>query len=280
MKIAITGAGGFVGSALANAARARGDDVIAVPRGGTHFEGADAVVHLAGAPIAVRWTAARKKEIRDSRVLGTQRLAEAIATSIVKPRVFVCASAIGFYGDRGDEVLTETSGTGSDFLAGVVRDWEAAAAGATGARVVQLRFGIVLSPDGGALAKMLLPFRMGAGGRLGAGTQWMSWIGLHDLVRVILFAIDNASLVGAYNATSPNPVTNADFSATLGTVLHRPAIVPVPEFSLKLMFGEMAEGAMLASQRVLPARLHAAGFQFEDAELADAIRHELDLAQI
>ena len=280
MKIAITGAGGFVGSALANAARARGDDVIAVPRGGTHFGGADAVVHLAGAPIAVRWTAARKKEIRDSRVLGTQRVAEAIATSIVKPRVFVCASAIGFYGNRGDEVLTETSGTGSDFLAGVVRDWEAAAAGATGARVVQLRFGIVLSPDGGALAKMLLPFRMGAGGRLGAGTQWMSWIGLHDLVRVILFAIDNASLVGAYNATSPNPVTNADFSATLGVVLHRPAIVPVPEFSLKLMFGEMAEGAMLASQRVLPARLHAAGFQFEDAELADALRHELDLAQI
>ncbi len=276
MRVAITGASGLVGSALARALRERGDEVIAMPRGGTEFAGAAAIVHLAGAPIAVRWTAARKKEIRDSRVLGTRRIVEAIARSAVKPKVLVCASAIGFYGDRGDEILKDDSSAGSDFLADVVRDWEAAARATVGVRAVQLRFGIVLSASGGALGKMLLPFKLGAGGQLGSGTQWMSWIGIHDLVRVVLLAIDTESMSGAYNATAPQPVTNAEFTATLGRVLHRPAIMPVPGFSLKLMFGEMAVSAMLASQRVLPARLEAAGFRFDQPELEGALRSEIE----
>jgi hypothetical protein len=189
--------------------------------------------------------------------------------------VFVCASAIGYYGDRGDERLTEASPPGSGFLATVVRDWEAAARAAPGMRTVQLRFGLVVSPRGGALAKMLPVFRAGAGGRLGSGRQWMSWIGLHDVVRVIRFAIESEGLSGPVNAVAPRPVTNAEFTATLGRVLRRPAVLPVPAVALRAFFGEMASLMLLASQRVAPVRLEEAGFDFHFPALEEALRHEL-----
>ena len=236
--------------------------MIPIARGESDLGGAEAVVHLSGSPIAVRWNAQRKREIRMSRVRSTQRIADAIDASKPAPRVFICASAIGIYGDRGSEPLTERSAPGDDYLAGVVREWEAAARSLR-IRSVQLRFGFVLSPDGGALAKMLPVFRMGLGGRLATGAQWMSWIGLHDLVRVIRFAIVSADMNGAVNAVAPMPVTNAEFTATLGRVLRRPAVFPAPEFALRTIFGEMASLTMLASQRVLPARLEQAGFSFD-----------------
>ena len=254
--------------------RLDGHGVIVVPRDQADIGGADAVVHLAGAPIAVRWTARRKREVLESRVQGTRRIVEAIARQERAPRVLVCASAIGFYGDRGNEELTEESGPGSDFLAQVVREWEDAARAAR-VRSVQLRFGIVLSPHGGALAKMLPAFRMWVGGRLGSGAQWMSWIGLHDLVHAIRFAIDSDELSGPVNTVAPQPVTNAEFTATLGRVLRRPAVMPVPAMALHALFGEMAGLTMLASQRVKPARLERAGFRFEYPALEGALRHEL-----
>lgn len=256
------------------ALRLDGHGVIAVPRDQADIGGADAIVHLAGAPIAVRWTARRKREMLESRVQGTRRIVEAIARQERAPRVLVCASAIGFYGDRGNEELTEESGPGSDFLAQVVREWEDAARAAR-VRSVQLRFGLVLSPHGGALAKMLPAFRLWVGGRLGSGAQWMSWIGLHDLVRAIRFAIDSNEMNGAVNAVAPQPVTNAEFTATLGRVLRRPAVMPVPAMALRALFGEMAGLTMLASQRVKPARLERAGFRFEYPALEGALRHEL-----
>jgi uncharacterized protein (TIGR01777 family) len=230
-------------------------------------------VHLSGSPITVRWNARRKREIRTSRVLSTQRIADAIDACKRPPRVFVCASAIGIYGDRGSDVLTEQSALGDDFLAGVVREWESAAR-ATRVRSVQLRFGVVLSPNGGALAKMLPAFRVGLGGPIATGRQWMSWIGLHDLVRVIRFAIASGDMNGAVNAVAPNPVTNAEFTQTLARVLRRPAFLPVPAFALRALFGEGA-GVMLASQRVTPARLEKSGFQFEQSSLELALRREL-----
>ena len=245
-----------------------------MPRDRPELGGADVVVHLAGAPIAVRWTARRKREILESRVAGTRRVVDAIAKLQPAPRVFVCASAIGFYGDRGSEELTEESRPGTDFLAGVVREWELAAQGAP-VRSVQLRFGIVLSPGGGALAKMLPAFRLGVGGRLGSGGQWMSWIALHDLVRVIRFVITSDGLHGPLNAVAPHPVTNAEFTATLGRVVRRPAVIPVPAFALRGLFGEMAGQTMLASQRVMPRRLEVAGFRFDYPTLAGALQHEL-----
>ena len=256
------------------ALRLDGHGVVAVPRDQADIGGADAIVHLAGAPIAVRWTARRKREMLESRVQGTRRIVEAIARQERAPRVLVCASAIGFYGDRGNEELTEESGPGSDFLAQVVREWEDAARAAR-VRSVQLRFGLVLSPHGGALAKMLPAFRLWVGGRLGSGAQWMSWIGLHDLVRAIRFAIDSNEMSGAVNAVAPQPVTNAEFTATLGRVLRRPAVMPVPAMALHALFGEMAGLTMLASQRVKPARLERAGFRFEYPALEGALRHEL-----
>lgn len=275
MKVAITGATGLVGSALVRALSARGDEPIVLPRDCTALPPADAVVHLAGAPIAVRWTAARKREMVESRVLGARRLAAAIASASPRPTVLVSASAIGAYGDRGDEVLTEDSTRGSDFLATLVRDWEAAADEARGVRVVQLRFGIVLSRRGGALAKMLPPFRLGVGGRLGAGAQWMSWIALDDLVRVIQFAITTSTLAGQVNAVAPNPVTNVEFSRTLAQALHRPAMFPVPAVALRAIFGEMARQTLLASQRVSPAKLERAGFRFDHPTLDSALRSAL-----
>jgi uncharacterized protein len=270
VRIAVTGASGFVGSALVRALQSAGDEVIAVPRGTAEIGDAEAIVNLAGAPIAVRWTARRKREILTSRVDTTRRIVDAIARRSSPLRVLVSASAIGFYGDRGDEQLSEESTAGADFLAGVVRDWEAAAAAAR-VRSVQLRFGIVLGAHGGALAKMLPPFRMGVGGRLGTGKQWMSWISLDDLVRVIRFAIDESSLNGPVNAVAPNPATNAEFTATLGRVLHRPAVLPVPAVALRAVFGEMAALTMLASQRVRPARLESAAFRFAHPDLEGAL---------
>jgi uncharacterized protein (TIGR01777 family) len=248
--------------------------VVAVKRERPDLGGAEAIVHLAGAPIVVRWTERRKREILESRVEGTRRIVEAIARQEPAPRVLVSASAIGFYGDRGNEELTEESAEGSDFLARVAGEWERAARAAR-VRSVQLRFGIVLSPHGGALAKMLPAFRVGMGGPLGSGAQWMSWITLHDLVRVIRFAIGSTELEGPVNAVAPQPVTNAEFAATLGRVLRRPAVVPVPAFALRALFGEMAGLTMLASQRVKPLRLERAGFRFEYPALEGALRHEL-----
>jgi uncharacterized protein (TIGR01777 family) len=271
VKIAVTGASGFVGGALVRALQSAGEEVIIVPRGTAEIGDAEAIVNLAGAPIAVRWTDRRKREILTSRVEGTRRIVDAIARRAAPPRVLVSASAIGFYGSRGDEQLSEESSAGTDFLAGVVRDWEAAASAAR-VRSVQLRFGIVLGAHGGALAKMLPPFRMGVGGRLGTGKQWMSWISLDDLVSVIRFAIDERALSGPVNAVAQNPVTNAEFTATLGRVLHRPAVLPVPAVALRAVFGEMAALTMLASQRVKPARLEGSGFRFTHPDLEGALR--------
>ena len=237
----------------------------------------DAVVHLAGANIAQRWTPEVKRRIRDSRVEGTQLLSGALAKLPTPPKVLVCASATGFYGNRGEEWLDERSAPGHGFLADTCQEWEAAAdaARATGIRVVHLRLGIVLTPNGGALAKMLPAFRLGIGGRLGDGRAYWSWIVLDDLIEAILHALVTESLKGPVNAVSPNPITNSVLTETLGHVLRRPAILPVPRFALELLFGEMAREAMLASFRVKPSRLLETGFQFRFPELEPALRHLL-----
>jgi hypothetical protein len=290
--IAISGASGLVGTAVARALQSGGQRVVRLvrrppgagevrwdPAGGTidaaGLEGVDGVVHLAGESIADgRWTSARKRRIRDSRVEGTRLLAGALGRLTRKPAVLVSASAIGIYGDRGDEELDEASATGQGFLADVGRAWEAATAdaAAAGIRVVLPRLGIVLAPDGGALAKMLPPFRLGLGGPLGPGTQWMSWITLEDTVRVLLAALEQPALSGPVNAVAPAPVTNAEFTRLLAAAVHRPAIFPVPALALEVLFGEMAREALLASQRVLPRKLTAAGFGFEDPVLGPALR--------
>jgi len=236
--------------------------------------GIDAFVHLAGANVGERWTPAHRREIRDSRVYGTALIAHTIAALTPRPRVLVCASAVGIYGDAGDTVLDESSPSGSDFLAEVGREWESAAdpARQAGVRTVHLRFGVVLSRWGGALARMLPVFRMGGGGRLGSGRQWMSWISMEDAVGAVQFALERETLVGAVNAVAPSPVTNAEFTETLARVVHRPALFPVPAFALNLMFGEMAQGTLLASQRVIPRKLLAAGYAFRHATLEPALR--------
>jgi hypothetical protein len=236
----------------------------------------DAVVHLAGEPIAQRWTAAAKQRIRESRVEATRRLVAQLAKLERAPRVLVAASAIGIYGSRGDEVLTEASAPGSDFLAEICVAWEQAAreAAALGIRVVSVRFGIVLGREGGALARMLPPFRLGVGGRLGSGRQWMSWIHLEDALGLLEFALGRDALAGPLNATAPNPVVNAEFTRRLAAALHRPAFTPAPAFALKLMFGEMA-GMLLNGQRVEPRAALAAGYTFRYPELAPALNQLL-----
>lgn len=290
-RIAITGASGLIGGALARSLRADGATVLAVgrsaaadvqwdPARGTldarALDGVDAVVHLAGAPIAQRWTAKRKRDIRASRVQSTTLIARTIASLSRPPAVFISGSAIGFYGSRGDEVLSETSARGSGFLADVVGEWEEAArpAAEAGIRLVTVRTGIVLSVDGGALKELLLPFRAGVGGPVGNGRQWMSWISLRDVVSALRFAM-TGDLRGAVNLVAPEPVTNAEFSRTLGRVLKRPAFLRVPAFALRALFGEMAGETLLASQRAEPDRLRAAGFAFDDAVLESALRHVL-----
>ena len=282
----VSGSSGLIGSALVTAREGTRHSVVRLVRCSPAAnelrwdperdppEGFDAVVHLAGESIAGRWTEAKKAHIRESRVQGTSRLAAALARASRPPKVMVCASAIGIYGDRSDEVLREESAPGSDFLAGVCKQWEASteAAAKAGIRVVSLRFGVVLSRRGGALARMLPPFRMGAGGRIGSGRQWMSWITLDDAVGVIHHALVTDSLRGPVNTVAPNPVTNAAFTRALGQALHRPTIFPLPAFMVRLAFGEMGEALLLASQRVDCGKLLVSGFRFLYPELKPALQ--------
>lgn len=235
--------------------------------------GFDAVVHLAGETIAARWTAKRKHEVLQSRIHGTRTLAEAMAKAPERPPVLVSASAIGFYGDRGDEVLREDSPAGNGFAAEVCRAWEAATGPAeyAGIRTVCVRFGLVLSQQGGALAKMLLPFRMGLGGRVGGGHQWCSWVHAQDVAGAVLHTINNELLKGAVNVVAPHPVRNAEFVKVLGDVLHRPAVLPVPAAVVKMVFGEMGRELMLASQRVEPVKLRATEYEFRFPDLRPAL---------
>lgn len=293
MRILITGSSGLVGSALVPALQARGDDVLRLvrrpPRDAAEIpwdiaagrldhaalEGLDAVVHLAGSNIAAgRWTKRRRREILESRTKGTRLLCESLARCAAPPAVLVSASGINIYGNRGDTTLTEESIPGEGFLTDVVRAWESAteAAFQRGIRVVKLRLAMVLSPKGGALAKLLLPFRLGLGGPIGSGRQYLSWIAIDDLVRVLMRAIDDTALSGPVNASAPEPVTNADFAAALGRVLHRPSALRVPAFILRAMFGRMAEETLLSSARAIPSRLDAAGFAFAHPELESALR--------
>lgn len=245
------------------------------------FQGVEAVFNLAGEPVGEgRWTAERKRRIRDSRVLGTRNLVAGLATLERRPRVLVSASAVGYYGDRGDEILDETSPPGRGFLADVCAEWEreAMAAERLGVRVVCVRTGIVLARGGGALAKMLTPFRMGVGGRLGDGRQWMPWIHVDDEVGLLLHARNDARIQGALNAVGPRPVTNAELTRELGRALHRPALLPVPKTALRLAFGEMSE-ILTASQRVLPKEAERTGYAFEHPELAGALAALLSSAQ-
>jgi len=294
MNITVTGATGFIGNRLVHELLRAGHSIHALGRkrneglppavsfsewSSTETEPpaeslatADAIVNLAGEPVAQRWTPEVKRRIRSSRVDGTRNLVKALAKQSNRPRVLVCASAIGYYGSRGDEVLSEPSAPGGDFLAQVVIDWEQAAreAEALGIRVVSLRFGVVLGKDGGALAKMLPPFKLGVGGRLASGQQWMSWIHVDDVIGLIQFSLEDSAARGPMNATSPHPVTNAEFTRELASALHRPAIFPVPRFALKTLFGEMAE-VILGSQRVIPQATQSAGFQFQYPELRPAL---------
>jgi len=293
VDVAISGASGFLGSALTSSLQEDGHRVLRLVRGGITkddeigwdpdagridapaLEGVDAVVHLAGEGIGERrWTADQKRRILDSRATGTAVLAAAAASRERKPRVFVSASAVGYYGSRGDEILTEDSAPGDDFLADVCKTWERETRPAldAGIRVVNLRTGIVLARDGGALQRMLLPFRLGLGGKQGPGRQWMSWIALSDHVKVMRAAIDDARLSGPVDVTAPNPVTNADFAAALGRVLKRPTVLPTPMFVLKLRYGEeLIDSLLLASQRVLPRRLEDIAFPFQYPVLVPAL---------
>jgi uncharacterized protein len=236
---------------------------------------ADAIVHLAGEPVAQRWTPEAKDTIRASRVVSTQRLVHALSEQSHRPSVLVCGSAVGIYGSRGDEIVTESSAFGNDYLAEVCQEWEkqAVAAESLGIRVARIRTGVVLGKGGGALPKMLPPFKAFVGGRIGSGKQWMSWIHLDDLVGIICHALTNP-MSGAFNGTAPNPVTNAEFTSQLARALGRPAVFPVPGFALKAMFGEMAE-MLLGGQRVLPRATEAAGYRFQYPELAPALRNIL-----
>jgi len=274
MKIAVTGASGFIGRRLVSKLKAAGDDVCAVSlRGapqGRDFAGCEAVIHLAGEPVAQRWTAAARERIRSSRVEGTRRLVTALRDA--PPAVLISASAAGYYGSRGDEILTEKAAPAEDFLGRVAVEWEreAQAAEAFGVCVARLRIAMVLGRDGGALQQMLLPFRLGIGGRIGSGKQWMSWIHIEDLVSLIDFALRNPTR-GVLNACAPNPVRNDDFTRELARALHRTAVLPVPVFALKLLFGEMA-GIVYASQRIVPGAALDAGFRFQFPEVGAALR--------
>ncbi len=247
-------------------------DAGATPLDPAAVSGFDAVIHLAGEPVAGRWTAERKRRITESRVRGTRALAEAIARAERPPKVFVCASGINFYGDCGDMVLDESAPLGSGFLAGVCEQWEAASRAADGAsRVVNLRIGVVLAPKGGALGAMLPIFRLGLGGPTGGGRAYVSWVTLDDLVRAVGHVLDSATLQGPLNVVSPNPVTNREFTADLGATLRRPAVIPVPGWLTRVLFGEMADETVLASVRAVPKRLLEDGFVFEQAQLPEAL---------
>jgi uncharacterized protein len=241
------------------------------------LSGFDAVIHLAGETIATRWNEAKKTKIRDSRVIGTQNLAQALAQVKDRPQVFICSSAIGYYGNRGDELLTEQSAPGNGFLADICQQWEAAAhpAAEAGIRTVLIRTGVVLSPKGGALGKMLPAFKMGVGGKIGDGRQWMSWIDVQDLVGAIHLILKSDLLHGPVNMVAPKPVTNAEFTQTLASVLSRPAIFPMPAFAVKAVFGEMGETILLGSQRVEPTQLVTSGYPFRFRTLRTSLENTL-----
>jgi uncharacterized protein len=294
MKVLISGGSGLVGSALTNALRADGHSVSHFVRPGhtaapgdvlwnpsratvdvPALEGYNAIVHLSGASIADgRWTAERKAVLRSSRVDSTRVLVDSLTHLKQPPRVFVCASAIGFYGDRGDELLTETSGNGNDFLSVLCRAWEseAARAATSGIRTVMTRFGVILATQGGALPRMLTPFKLGVGGRLGSGKQWISWVALEDVVKVVRAAIDNQNLSGPVNVVAPQPVQNDEFTRVLAGVMHRPAIFPAPAFALRLALGQMADALLLSSQRVQPEKLAKTGHNFRYETLRSALQ--------
>jgi hypothetical protein len=297
MKVAITGATGLVGTSLVQALRRDGHYVCRLlrrrvvdetetkqgcdlewdPRSGEFArpaQDADAIVNLAGASISDgRWTADRKEELLSSRVQTTRGLIAAMEKMSPRPKVLISASAIGYYGNRGDEVLTEESGSRGDFLGRLAEEWEAEAikAQALGVRVVRLRLGIILAKQGGALPPMMVPFKFGAGGKLGSGSQWMSWVALEDVVRAICLVIDNQTVQGAMNVVSPQPVTNAEFTRVLARVMHRPALFTVPPFVLRALLGEMADALLLASQRVVPRALQESGYQFLYTDLGAAL---------
>jgi uncharacterized protein (TIGR01777 family) len=296
-RVAVIGATGMIGGAIVAALSRAGHDVVRVVRrprdaaagdivwdpergapSESALEGLDAIAHVVGRPVDTRWTERVREEIRRSRVDSTRALARTIARLTRKPRVLVTASAVGYYGDRGDELLDEGSASGGGFLAGIVRDWEGASQPArdAGVRVVPLRFGLVLAREGGALARMLPAFRLGAGGALGSGRQWMSWVSLDDAAAAALHALAREELDGPVNVVAPEPVRNAEFADVLGRVLGRPTVVAVPAFALRLAFGEMADETILASQRVRPAALERAGFSFRHAELTGTLRAMLE----
>ena len=295
MKVAISGASGLIGDALRKSFEANGVEVLAVSRrknlpalqtitwdietdrfDASALEGVDAVVHLAGEPVAQRWSNTTKKTIRQSRVQGTKLLVEGLKSLSKRPKVIVSASAVGFYGDRGDQELDELSAPGTGFLPNMCQEWERETMKALGLgiRAVVVRTGIALSTRGGALAKMLLPFRLGLGGPVGGGRQWMPWIHIDDVVAAYRYVISNQDIVGAVNATAPNPVTNGDFSRALGRALSRPAVLPAPGFALKLLFGQMAE-IVLEGQRVVPKKLQESGFEFRHRNIEEALRNVL-----
>jgi uncharacterized protein len=289
-RILVSGSSGLIGAALLRSLRASGYEVVCLIRGAASgkgqiawdparalapesISGFDAVIHLAGESIVGRWTEAKKHRILESRVQGTRHLAEALAATPQRPQVLISASAIGYYGDRGEETLREDSTSGEGFLPEVCREWERAAEPAAGAgiRAVQMRFGLVLSASGGALQKMLLPFRMGVGGNMGNGRQWWSWVDIDDLVGAVQHVIDTEAVRGPVNMVAPSPVRNEEFTKTLASVLSRPAIFPMPAFAARLVFGQMGDELLLASQQVEPAKLLASGFIFQKPDLRKAL---------
>ena len=295
MKVAVTGSSGLIGSSLVSflseksvtvskilRENTKDDDISWKPEDGdwdsAFTGGVDGIVHLAGENIASgKWTRKKKEKIRNSRIEGTTRLCEHILKLPTPPSVLVCASAIGYYGNRGVEFLNEGSPRGSGFLPDVCLGWEEATESVSkaGIRVVNVRFGIVLSKDGGALAKMMTPFKIGMGGKIGSGTQYMSWVAMDDVTGAIYHTLITESLKGPVNVTAPNPVTNKEFTNTLGEVLKRPAVVPIPAFAAKLAFGEMANDLLLASTKVAPKRLSDSGYKFQYPELENALKHVL-----
>jgi uncharacterized protein len=295
MNILVTGSSGFVGSAIIPVLKGKGHEIkrlVRAKKGHSDeilwtppdqgpdpaaLEGIDAVIHLAGESISSRWTDKRKQAIRESRGKSTRVLVDALVRMKTPPKILISASAIGYYGNHGDEIVRDGDAPGSDFLASVCREWEAATEQASqkGIRVVNLRFGIILSSEGGALGKMLTPFKMGLGGKIATGRQYMSWIAMDEVIQVILFVLSQNALQGPMNTVAPKPVTNEEFTKTLGRVLQRPTVFPMPAFAARLAFGEMADALLIGGVRVEPAKLARSGYSFRYPDLEVALRHIL-----